>query len=118
MFPAPSAAFVPSVTPIQLSWPSLSPVCEVFILMSTPSKSSFRITLTAPAIASEPYTADAPPVMMSTRSINAVGIIDVSTSPSSLNGTVRRPFMRTSVRCEPRPRRSIVAAPCVPLLTF
>ncbi len=116
--PAPSAAFVPSVTATKLSWPSPSPVCEVFVWMSTPSKSSLRMKFSAPEIASEPYTAEAPPVMMSMRSIERVGIIDVSTSPSSLNGTMRLPFISIRLRCEPRPRRSIVAAPCVPLLTF
>ena len=65
--------------------------------MSTPSKSFFRMKLSAPEIASEPYTAEAPPVTMSMRSISAVGIIEVSTSPSSLNGTMRLPFMQHQV---------------------
>ena len=39
-----------------------------------PSKSSLRIMFTTPAIASEPYTEDAPPVITSSLSIRSVGI--------------------------------------------
>ena len=69
-------------------------------------------------MASEPYTAEAPPVMMSTRSTSAVGMIEVSTRPLKLYGVRRLPSIRIRLRCAPRPRRLIVAAPAVPLLAF
>ena len=40
------------------------------------------LKLTTPPNASEPYTADAPPVMISTFSINEAGIVFKSTTPS------------------------------------
>ncbi|MNI92949.1 hypothetical protein D3C73_1508180 [compost metagenome] len=40
----------------------------------------------------------------------------VSTTPSRLNGTTRRPLISTSVRLVPRPRRLMVAPPPEPLL--
>ena len=42
--------------------------------------------LTTPAIASEPYTADAPPVMISTLSNSALEIVFRSTAPSVSEG--------------------------------
>ena len=74
--------------------------------------------LSAPEMASEPYTAEAPPVMMSRRSTSGVGMIEVSTMPSVLYGVRRLPSIRIRLRCEPRPRRLIVEAPAVPLLTL
>ncbi len=41
-----------------------------------------------------------------------------STTPSLLNGTNRLPSIRTSVRCSVRLRRSIVAAPSLPLFVW
>ena len=54
--------------------------------MSTPSKSFFRMKFTTPAMASAPYTAEAPPVIVSTRSIAADGIELVSTSSAAFAG--------------------------------
>ena len=79
--------------------------------MFTPSKSSLRMKLTTPAIASDPYTAEAPPVSTSMFWISEFGIVLMSTVPLELVGTTRLPSMRTSVRFEPRPRRSTVAVP-------
>ncbi len=72
--------------------------------------------LTTPAIASEPYTAEAPPVTTSTRSISAGGMLFRSTTPSVLAPTMRRPLTSTRVREGPRPRRSTVAVPVPGLL--
>ena len=52
---------------------------------------------------------------MSTRLSSAIGIELVSTVPPRLYGTRRRPLTSTRVRLVPRPRKSIVAAPPVPL---
>lgn len=84
--------------------------------MSTPVKLRRRLKLATPATASAPYTTEAPPVRMSTRLSRASGMALVSTMPFRLKGTRRRPLSSTSVRLVPRPRRSIVAAPVVPLL--
>ena len=54
-------------------------------------------------------TAEAPPEMTSTFLISAVGIRLTSTVPSEFDGTTRRPFIRTSVRFEPRLRRLMLA---------
>ena len=98
--------------------PSLSLVCEKSVLIAMPSKSRLVMKLIAPEMASEPYTADAPPVMMSMRSMSAVGMVCVSTAPPMPNGVRRLPSSMTRLRFEPRPRRLMVAAPPVPLLTF
>ena len=71
---------------------------------------------TTPAMASEPYTAEAPPVTTSMRSISAAGIwlmsgegfgLPVLGSPTPS----RRPSTSTRVRCGPRPRRFTVVMP-------
>src|SRR5580658_4167185 len=83
-----------------------------------PSKCVLRMKFTTPATASAPYTADAPPVRMSTRSISAAGIWLMSEKlrpPSAEPGPRRRPSTRVSVRWLPRPRRSMVAVPSAPL---
>ncbi len=79
--------------------------------MSTPSKSSFRTKLTTPASASAPYTADAPPVIVSTRSMAAEGIVFKSTISAAFAGCARRPSTSTSVRFAPIPRRFTLAIP-------
>ena len=86
------------------------------VCASTPLKFLFSTKLTTPATASAPYTADAPPVTRSIRSSRATGMALVSTRPDKSEGTARRPLINTSVRCGPRPRRSIVAIPPEPLL--
>ena len=66
--------------------------------MSTPSKSFFSTKFTTPASASAPYTAEAPPVIVSTRSIAADGIVFKSTTSEAFAGCARRPSTSTSVR--------------------
>ena len=58
---------------VVLRLPSLSPSRRTALENSKPSMSSRRMKLTAPAIASEPYTAEAPPVIISTRFTSAAG---------------------------------------------
>src|SRR5687768_4998232 len=67
--------------------------------------------LTTPPIASEPYTADAPSDRISMRSTAASGMALRSVPLEADIGFVgaRRPSIRTRVRPEPTPRRSIVA---------
>ena len=75
---------------------------------------------TTPATASEPYTAEAPPVRMSTRSIIAVGIWLMSGAAEAACTPpygMRRPSISTRVRVEPRPRRFRVAVPVAPFDT-
>src|SRR5574338_678098 len=68
-------------------------------------------------MASEPYTAELPPVTTSTRSMRSAGKVFTSgetpvlrTSPP----TCRRPLTSTRVRAVPRPRRSSRLRPDVP----
>ena len=82
--PRPSSKFAPIATEAVTIWPSLSPVIERFTSTSTPSKSFFSTKLITPDIASEPYTVDAPPVRMSTRSNMACGTVEISTTPLML----------------------------------
>src|SRR5678816_1454480 len=74
--------------------------------------------LTTPATASAPYTADAPPVSTSTRSISAAGIWFKSGDAAAFcvgsPGIRRRLFTSTRVRCEPRLRRLTLAVPVEP----
>src|SRR6266851_3806099 len=74
---------------------------------------------TTPAIASEPYTAEAPSFRTSIRSIAAVGMVFRSTEESAPvpPGTMRRPLRSTRVRELPRPRRLTRVEPSPPLLT-
>ena len=62
-------------------------------------------------MASEPYTADAPPVITSTRWTNALGMVARSTLPAPFAGMKRRPFTNVSVRIAPKPRRFAVSTP-------
>ena len=75
------------------------------ISIDAPSKSSFKMKLTTPPTASAPYTADAPPVISSTRWIAAAGIMFVSTNIAALVGCARLPSISTRLRFGPRPRR-------------
>src|SRR5690606_3466441 len=97
-----------------LYWTSLpSFSCEMPYCAETcaPSKSSFRMKLTTPETASAPYTAEAPPVMISTRSIRPDGRIEMSTAPLDAPGTRRRPLTRVRPRDVPSWRRSRKAEP-------
>ena len=109
--PRPSAILPPMVRSTLVSSASFSSVCSVMTLKDTPSKSSLSTKFTTPATASDPYTAEAPPVSTSTRSMSAVGMLLMSTEPPWVVGTARVPLMSTRVRLEPRPRRSTVAVP-------
>ena len=60
---------------------------------------------TTPAMASAPYTAEAPPVIVSTRSMAAEGIVLMSTISAAFAGCARRPSTSTSVRFGPIPRK-------------
>ena len=74
--------------------------------------------LTTPAIASDPYTADAPSFKISIDLIIATGMVFKSTEESAPvpEETIRRPFNNTRVRCDPMPRKLTVAEPPEPLL--
>ena len=69
-----------------------------------------------PAMASEPYTAEAPPVTTSTRSIRPAGMVPMSTTPEVDEAGTRSPSTRIRVRCGPRPRRSRVEKDSPPWL--
>src|SRR5258708_30415919 len=91
--------------------------------MLTPSKFFFMMKLTTPATASAPYTAEAPPVRMSTRSTSEVGTKFRSAATAEIDEVglppiSRRPSISTRVRAEPRPRRLTVAVPLEPLETL
>ena len=79
--------------------------------------SSSNTKLTTPAIASEPYTEDAPPVNTSTFFKSNVGIVFKSAQlpPPVVPGTSLRPFIRTNVLEHPMFLRLTVAAPLDPL---
>src|SRR3954470_12134230 len=79
--------------------------------------------LTTPATASAPYTADAPPVRMSTRSTSEVGMKLRSAETEAIDEVGlppirRRPSISTRVRLGPRPRRFTVAVPSEALETL
>lgn len=78
------------------------------------------IKLTTPATASAPYTAEAPPVTTSTRSMSVAGTKFRSGAvllglPEGVPMCRRRPSISTRVRLARRPRRSTVAVPVAPL---
>src|SRR3989344_1389166 len=86
----------------------------------TPSKFLAMMKLTTPPTAAAPYTAEAPPVRTSTRSIRAEGmkLMSAASEPPRVFGVPgirRRPSIRTWVRVAPRPRRLTVAVPVEPL---
>ncbi|MNN17033.1 hypothetical protein D3C81_1302010 [compost metagenome] len=117
--PRSSAKLPPRVMSYLSKAPSFSDVCPCVYAASMPLKFLRMMKLTAPAMASEPYTADAPPVTISTFSMSASGMVARSTTPSELAGMKRRPLTRVSVRLAPRPRRLAVSTPePPPLLTL
>src|SRR3546814_9392463 len=73
------------------------------------------IVMTRPAIATEPYSDDAPSSITSMRSMIDNGIVLRSTdepTPEAEDSLIQRtPSTSTSTRLEPRWRRSTVAAP-------
>ena len=82
-----------------------------WVLNSNPSKSFLKMKFTTPLTASAPYTAEAPPVTISTRSVSPVGSSVISTPPVRIDGATRWPSRSTSVRLTPRPRRLRKLAP-------
>ena len=64
-----------------------------------------------PDMASAPYTADAPPEMISTRRIIDEGMVLMSTTISALVGIARRPSTSTRPRFGPKPRSETVETP-------
>ena len=98
--------------------PSPWPAPPVYIATSVPVKSLRVMMFTTPPIASEPYTADAPSLRTSTRSIMASGIALRSTEVLAPEppATTRRPLSSVSVRLAPRPRMLIRVEPSPPLL--
>ena len=76
-----------------------------------PVKSVMLLKLTTPDMASEPYTADAPPVMVSTPERMNCGIRLTSTTAFALDNGKRRPSSNTRFRVSPRPRRLSEARP-------
>ena len=66
-----------------------------------------------PPRASAPYTAEAPPVMISTRSIIEEGMPLISVTINALTGVVRCPSTSTRLRFAPKPRREMVEIPTV-----
>ncbi len=64
-----------------------------------------------PPTASAPYTAEAPPVIVSTRWTSAEGIELTSVTIRALIGTVRLPLTSTRLRFGPKPRSEIDAIP-------
>ncbi len=111
MFASPSSLFMPTRAENTVSSPSPASDMAVCMFTDTPSKLSFNTKLTTPAIASAPYTAEAPPVIVSTRAIAAVGIVFRSTTRDALTGWPRLPSTSTSVRFVPTPRRLPVPMP-------
>ena len=77
---------------------------------------------TTPATASEPYTAEAPSLSTSMRSMMDVGMVLRSTempfAPSSTLEVMRRPLSSTKVRTAPMPRSEICMVPPPPLFTW
>ena len=85
-------------------------------LMLAPVYSRRRMKLMTPAMASDPYTADAPSFRTSTRSIAWIGMLLTSIdadSPTLPYGATRRPLTRINVRVEPRPLNDAVERPPV-----
>ena len=56
---------------------------------------------------------DAPPVIVSTRSMASEGMVLMSTTSEALPGVARRPSSKTRLRFAPRPRSETVAPPGV-----
>src|SRR5437867_2806267 len=68
--------------------PSPASVMPELNVAYPPCVSSFNTTLTTPAIASDPYWADAPSLNISTRLIASIGIAEMSTADSPRLGEV------------------------------
>ncbi len=106
----PRSPVLPAVSEKLRRLPSLRELVPKSVLASMPSKPLRRMKLTTPPIASEPYTAEAPSLSTSTRSIIVAGIALTSLLAR------RVPLTRISVRLSPRPRSEMVEAPVPPPL--
>src|SRR5471032_2209663 len=99
-----------------------SPYVEMplFALTLNPLKSLSRIKFTTPDTASEPYTADAPPVTTSTLFTRSWGKVSTLTVPLALDATTRWPSSSTSVRWDPKLRKlsTFAAVSVLALLTL
>src|SRR5699024_4225602 len=115
-WPRPPAKGKPSVRPYlarvsspYLDWPPWTkPLIPVYVVSS--------LKLMTPATASDPYTAEAPPVTTSMPLMRPCGNVLRSTSPEVVEPTTRCPFSMISVRSEPRALRLAVLSPLSPLL--
>ena len=86
---------------------------------STPSKSRLRMKFTTPETPSAPYSAEAPPVWTSMRSINAKGIVSISTAAEpGRPATWRRPSDEHECASTPRLRRLSSVRPVLPMNAF
>ena len=111
MKPPPSNS-LPKVNEPNVCSPAPSVGFVVDKSISTPSNVLRVIIFTTPATASAPYTAEAPPVEISIRSIKEVAMLFKSTALSpAIPPMKRRPLTRTSVLELPNPRRSVVFKP-------
>ena len=83
---------------------------------STPLKSVRVMMLITPAIASEPYTAEAPSDKISIRSTAAIGI-EFKSCELPVEGDLgkRRPSTKINERSAPKPRKFTEEVPCAEL---
>src|SRR5690606_3749678 len=109
--PRPSSRFAPSRRLTLVSCPPPCSVTPVRTWRSMPSKLLRSLKFVTPPSASAPYTAEPPPVMISTLSIAAAGIAFVSITSVECTGGPRRPAPTPRGRCAPRPPRFTVEAP-------
>ncbi len=109
--PLSSAKFEPISPEILNSLPSPAWVTPHWVSNSKPWKFLRRMKFTTPPTASAPYTAEAPPVITSTRSIRAEGMVLTSVTIRPFCGISRRPSASTRFRFGPRPRRLRVEMP-------
>jgi hypothetical protein len=95
--------------------PPLCSGCTALALTETSLTDFFVMKLTTPAMASVPYSAEAPSRSTSTRSMAAIGITSTLTELSPMASLARRrPLSRTRVRLVFRPRMLIMVPPPPP----
>jgi hypothetical protein len=109
------APFQPQAMSTLLVSPSPASYSPYWAVIEAPSKSLRVMMLTTPAIASEPYSAEAPSSSTSIRSTIASGMVLRSvaapTPEAEASLTQRTPSTSTSTRLAPRCRRSTWAEP-------
>ncbi len=104
-WPRPPNRSVPQAIPAFSEAPSAYLEMPALKSYLKPSNFLSSTKFTTPATASEPYTAEAPPVTTSTRVISIWGRTSTSVVPFWLDGATRLPSSRIRVRCAPRARR-------------